>query len=85
MEFLSDRCGYVGRSVEALLGSSLKDQLAQGAQTLSQNNMRAGFVSAVLFQHLRFLKDNDYFVCRLLDNGNSTLWTIGWEGHDGRY
>lgn len=78
--------GYVGRGVQYILGSSLGDAVAQGAQ-LSSNEKHALSVSAVLVPTLGIFegqihKTQDDLVHRYWDDGNSTLQLLAWEGHD---
>ena len=91
LEFLSDTAetnnyGYVGRAVLYLLGSSLEDRLAQGAQSFTFKK-RAVSVSAVMVPTLGIFEaqvhvTTDDWVYRYWDDGSSTLPTLGWEGHD---
>ena len=90
-EFLSDHVdsdnyGYVGRAVGYILGSSLENIVAQGAQ-MSTGKKNAYSVSAVMVPTLGIFegqihKTNDDLVFRYWDDGSSTLPTLVWEGHD---
>jgi hypothetical protein len=84
---LSDGCdGYVGRSVVFILGFTLKDVLARGAQ--SPNTIKhAASISAIMIPILGIFEIQlhstiDDNVIRFWDDGNMTLPIIGWEGHD---
>ena len=78
--------GYVGRAAEYLLGSSVEDAVAQGAQTYKGKKW-AYSISAVLVPTLgifegQFHPTHDDWVNRFWDDGSSTLPLLGWEGHD---
>ena len=89
LEFSSEDAnnyGYVGRAVRYILGSSLEDILADGAQKPNENRWPVS-VSAVLVPTLgifegQFHVTHDDQVHRYWDDGSSTLPIIAWEGHD---
>ena len=91
LEFSSDDAtsnyGYVGRAVLHILGSSLEDITAQGAQSSFFSKKRAVSGSAVLVPTLGIFEGqihatHDDWVYRYWDDGSSTLPILGWEGHD---
>jgi len=82
----TNKYGYVGRAVHYILGSSLDDVVAQGAE-IPLNKKQALSVSAVMVPTLgifegQFHATFDDFVIRYWDDGSLTLPVLGWEGHD---
>ena len=90
LEFSSDDAtnnyGYVGRAVHYILGSSLEDAIAQGAQVSPSKKLTLS-VSAVIVPTLGIFEGqihttHDDLVFRYWDDGSSVLPILGWEGHD---
>ena len=91
-EFSSDgndidttKYGYIGKAVEYLLGSSLEEAVAQGAE-ISQK-IQPLSVSAVMVPTLGIFEGQihatqDDWIFRFWDDGSATLPILGSEGHD---
>ena len=91
-EFSSDgndidttKYGYIGKAVEYLLGSSLEEAVAQGAE-ISQK-IQPLSVSAVMVPTLGIFEGQihatqDDWIFRFWDDGSATLPILGWEPHD---
>jgi len=82
----ADTVGYVGRGVQYVLGSSLENILADGAQIPNENRWPVS-VSAVMVPTLgifegQFHATHDDWSFRYWDDGSSTWPVLGWEGHD---
>ena len=77
--------GYIGKAVEYLLGSSLEEAVAQGAEI--PQKIQPLSVSAVLVPTLGLFEGqshatHDDWIFRFWDDGNTTLPILGWEAHD---